>query len=144
MSVIDASVWISAILKSDSNHEISDRWLQAQVKSGRVIVVPAILHAEVAGPIARRTGNVQMAKDALDFVNRIPGLRVISLDRTLGRRAATIAAEHKVRGADAVYIAVAEQFRMTLFTWDKQQRERGLALVDAKEPELPQAEDASE
>ncbi|MGH2594072.1 MAG: PIN domain-containing protein, partial [Anaerolineae bacterium] len=54
---------------------------------------------------------------------------LVPLDIPLARRAAHIAIAHRLRGADAVYIAVAEAFGATLITWDAEMLQRGPAAV---------------
>jgi predicted nucleic acid-binding protein len=44
------------------------------------------------------------------LIEDFPGIKLISLDLSLARRAAQIAIEHRLRGADAAYVAVANAF----------------------------------
>ena len=46
----------------------------------------------------------------------------VPLDQTLAQRAAEIAIENRLRGADAVYAAVAEDFDAVLISWDEEKR----------------------
>jgi len=46
----------------------------------------------------------------------------------------TLAAEHRIRGCDAVYVALARQLDMPLITLDRQQLERGAAVVATRVP----------
>jgi predicted nucleic acid-binding protein len=50
------------------------------------------------------------------------------------RRAAQIAIVHHLRGADAVYTAVAEAFNAALITWDQEMLERCPAAVSTLTP----------
>jgi predicted nucleic acid-binding protein len=52
----------------------------------------------------------------------------------MAERAAGIAVEHGIRGCDAVYVALAEQFGDVLVTLDRQQLERGAAVAPVREP----------
>jgi len=45
-----------------------------------------------------------------------------------------IAAEHRIRGCDAIYIALAEQLNDSLVTLDRQQLERAADIVTTHEP----------
>ena len=51
-----------------------------------------------------------------------------------GETAAAIAAQQFLRGADAVYVALAGQLRMPLVTWDKELLERAAAVVPTLTP----------
>jgi predicted nucleic acid-binding protein len=52
----------------------------------------------------------------------------------MAEQAASVAAEHRIRGCDAVYIALADQLDDVLVTLDRQQLERGAAVVAVREP----------
>jgi predicted nucleic acid-binding protein len=45
-----------------------------------------------------------------------------------------IAVDHQIRGCDAIYVALADQMKDELVTLDKQQFERGSAVVKTREP----------
>lgn len=49
-------------------------------------------------------------------------------------QAAELAAVYRLRGADAVYLAVAEEFGTTLVTWDGEMHTRGANVVTAVTP----------
>jgi predicted nucleic acid-binding protein len=46
-----------------------------------------------------------------------------------------LAAAHRLRGADAVYLAVARRYGTTLVSRDDEQRTRGAAVASCKTPE---------
>jgi predicted nucleic acid-binding protein len=56
------------------------------------------------------------------------------VSEALAARAAKIAARQKIRGCDAVYVALAEQPEMELVTLDRQQLERGVEVVATRSP----------
>jgi len=59
----------------------------------------------------------------------------ISLDLPLALRAAEIAIENRLRGADAVYVAVASDYDAILVSWDEEMLERCPESVLAMSPE---------
>ena len=79
-----------------------------------LLVSPAILLPEVAGAIARRTGEQELAKMAVAALQRLPGLRMIAMDSVLSERAAYLAGTQKLRGTDAVYLAAADYLNLPL------------------------------
>ena len=59
----------------------------------------------------------------------------ISLDLPLALRAAEIAIENRLRGVDAVYVAVASDYDAILVSWDEEMLERCPESVLAMSPE---------
>jgi predicted nucleic acid-binding protein len=66
------------------------------------------------------------------------------IDDTLARQAVEVAAQHRLRGSDAVYVAVALRFGSTLITLDQKQRERAQQALTARLPAEELAETARE
>ena len=50
------------------------------------------------------------------------------------RHAAALGAQHKLRGADAVYLATASSFAAELVTLDREQLDRGAKIVQTLTP----------
>lgn len=122
--VVDASVFISWLVSDDSNHHISRAWFESHLTCGNSCAGPALLPVEIAGAIARQTGNSTLASKAVAILYRLPGLRLVVLDSELTRIATELAVKLRLRGADAVYAAVAQKLRSPLITWDREMLER--------------------
>lgn len=129
MIVIDASVWLSYLVESDVNHTTSRRWLSGVLTKGEAIAAPVLLLAEIAGAIARQTGNLALAQKTIDRLLRISNLRLVSLDHGLGIQAARVAAAQRLCGADASYVAVAAALGVPLVSWDKEQLARAQVVT---------------
>jgi predicted nucleic acid-binding protein len=93
------------------------------------------LLTEVAGAIARRTGKPELAHQAVKRLLNIPSLRLVASDQQLGTAAARLAADLRLRGADAMYVAVAYRLNIPLVTWDREQLERTQNFIVAYTPE---------
>ncbi len=132
--VVDASVVVSRLVPHDVHHEASRRWLTRHVAEGGLVIAPALLLPEVAGAVARRTGEPRLARRAVAAVLRLPGLRLVPVDDTLARTAARLAGRLRLRGADAIYLAAAAGLRLPLVTWDVEQRDRAAGLVEVMVP----------
>jgi predicted nucleic acid-binding protein len=133
--VVDASVVVSRLVLHDVHHDASRRWLTRHVAAGGLVIAPALLLPEVAGAVARRTGDRRLARRAVDAVLHLPALRLVPVDNVLARSAAGIAGRLRVRGADAVYIAAAAGLRLPLVTWVSDQRDRAARIVEVLVPE---------
>lgn len=134
MIVIDASVWISFLVKSDANHPRTHTWFSKTLLSGEQIVAPILLLTEIGGAMARRLNSPVMGQRALHQLLAIPSLKLVSIDHGLGIEAARIAANLELRGADAIYVAVASQLDIPLVSWDQEQLNRTTSLITAYEP----------
>ncbi|MBI3968620.1 MAG: type II toxin-antitoxin system VapC family toxin [Chloroflexi bacterium] len=108
--------------------------MSQRTAAGESLVVPSLLLAEVAGAIARRAGRPQVGQQAMVSVLHVPGLRVVALDAVLGREAGRLAARLQLRGADAVYVAVARALSLPLVTWDVEVQKRAAGIVIVRTP----------
>lgn len=131
---IDASVFVAASRPAESNHTISFEFLQRIDKQDILTSCPTLLLTECAAAIARATHNENLAQQLVILVEALPGLTLVPLSRTLAYRAAEIAIRHRLRGADAIYVAVAEQVGHILVSWDHEMLERGQAIVKTATP----------
>ena len=113
--VVDASVWVSRLVPQDAHHAISRQWLEQYIADGGLVVAPVLLLAEISGAIARRTGEPDLARRALEGILRVPNLRLVSTDPRMGKSAARLAADLRLRGADAMYVAVAHHLHNIFF-----------------------------
>ncbi|TMQ24499.1 MAG: PIN domain-containing protein [Candidatus Rokuibacteriota bacterium] len=66
---------------------------------------------------------------------RLPSLRLVPIDAMLAETSAGLAGRFRLRGADAVYVAVAASLRLPLVTWDADQRDRVAAIVRVTSPD---------
>ncbi|MBC8508251.1 MAG: type II toxin-antitoxin system VapC family toxin [Anaerolineales bacterium] len=128
--VVDASLWVARLIAQDAFHELSRQWLDAQRAQGVQFVSPTLLLVEVAAAISRRTGNSELAKKAVEALQALPDLRLVEMDQSVVQAAVDAGADLGVRGADAVYIAVAQQLSLPLATLDNDQRERASRVVE--------------
>ena len=106
-------------------------WLQEQAIP---IIVPTLVLPEVAATISRVRGNAVLARDFVSALSRLPNLVWVTLDATLAQQAADAAAQHRLRGSDAVYAAVALRFGSVLVTLDREQRERLDKVLTSRHP----------
>ncbi len=134
MIVIDASVWVSRFLPEDKFHLISRSWLIEKTVAGLTFVVPTIMLAEVSGAISRRVGDRQLGYQIVGQIGRLPTLQLVPVDNSLGQASAKIASNHRLRGADAIYVALAQRLQVPLISWDQEQINRVSNLIAAYTP----------
>lgn len=133
-AVADASVFVSVLLPEDSHHASSRSWLRRHLLEGTVLAAPIFLLTEVGGAIARHTGEPDLGHRAVAQLQRLPVLRIVPVDRRLGLLATELAVDLRLRGADAVYVAVAAELELPLVSWDDEQRERAAARISVRRP----------
>lgn len=135
MTVVDASVWVSRFMPNDAFHDASRAWLLRKVTAGEPLVAPIILLAEVAGAIARRTGDKKLGYQTVQQIRQVPTVQIIALDESLGDYAAQLASDLQLRGPDATYVAVARRLDIPLVSWDHEQLDRAAQVVVAQTPQ---------
>jgi predicted nucleic acid-binding protein len=129
---LDASVVMNAFNPAEAGHAVSLQ-LQTAIQAQSIqVIVPTLLLTEVAATIGRVLGDAPRARDFAVRLSRLPYLRFASLTRPLALEAANLAADYRLRGADAVYVAVARQFGTTLVTLDEQQRTRAAMSISIR------------
>jgi predicted nucleic acid-binding protein len=124
MYTIDASVHVSAVNPSETDSVDSQAFLVWVRQRQLPLFCPTLLLTEVAAAIARALGNIDRAISLAGALRRWSGQTLVPLDETLSDRSVHLAATMRLRGADAVYAAVAQQYGTTLVTLDRQQLER--------------------
>ena len=127
--VMDASVWVARLVPQDAFHTAVRDWLDVQREYETLLAAPGLLLAEVAGAVARRTGDHELAKQCILVLQGLPEVRLVEMDRLLMQYAADLAAQYGLRGADACYVAVAANLDIPLATLDDDQRRRAESLV---------------
>ncbi len=132
---IDASVFVNAFSPTEVGSEQSWRFLIQIYRAGIPIYVPTLALVEVVASLARKQNNTALALNWMEEIQELSQITFIAPGDSLAREAADIAAHHRLRGSDAVYVAVARRFGATLITLDAEQRERAAAVLPVRSPE---------
>lgn len=122
--VLDASVHLNALNPAEVGSAESQALLERLFSKPWPVLAPTLLLVEVAAAVARAFNDPGRGIAVARALRGLPGQVWVSLDEDLAQEAARLAAEHRLRGADAVYAAVARQYGATLVTLDRQQLER--------------------
>lgn len=131
---VDASVFLNAFNPYEDGNRESRSLLARFEENATPIIVPNLLRVEVAAAVARGRGDAGLARRFADTLMRLPHLVVVPLDDRLAAAAAALAADRGLRGADAVYGAVAVRFGSALVTRDREQGDRLAAVVETLRP----------
>jgi predicted nucleic acid-binding protein len=131
---VDASVFLNAFNPYEAGHQESNRLLARMQEEAVPIIVPTLLLPEVAAAVARGRDDAELARHFTFQLRRLPHLILVPVDERLAEQAAGIAAQHRLRGSDAVYAAVALRFGSTLVTLDEEQRRRIAEVIPTRLP----------
>ena len=72
---------------------------------------------------------MEWVREFASNLERLPHLVLVPLDAVLARQAVDVAAAHRLRGSDAVYVAVALRFGGVLATLDREQHDRAASAL---------------
>ncbi len=131
---VDASVFVSAARPGEVNHIASFDFVSRVDSEGVRLVCPTLALAESAAAIARITGDLRAANDLVIEIESLPGIELIPLSTERARKAAAIAINQRLRGADAIYAQVAVEEVSLLVTWDSEMLSRASAIVASITP----------
>lgn len=134
MYTIDASIFIRDTDPNDPDHELCRSLLEALDRGSVPVIVPNLLLAEVAASVSRTRRDPIRARIAAAAITAFAHIQLVTLDDGLAQVAAEFAADRALRGADAVYVAVALHYDCTLVSLDREQRERAAPVVRTQTP----------
>ena len=137
---IDASVLTNALNSREQGSEESRKFLAQVEQENCEIVCPTLLIPEMAAALSRALDDHKRGMAFAMAVRDLPNLILVPLDDSLAVAAAELAARYRLRGADAVYAAVAKYHPATLVTNDRQQLERLSGVLPVMRPAQALAE----
>ncbi|MPZ16626.1 MAG: PIN domain-containing protein [Luteitalea sp.] len=132
---VDASVFVNAFNPHEEGHTESLLLLSEIQDRGDPVIVPTLLVPEIAAAVARASDDRTGALEYANASAALPHVTVVPLTTLLAKQAAELAATHRLRAADATYVAVARRYGTTLVSRDDEQRTRGAAVVSCQTPE---------
>ncbi len=138
--IVDASVFIAAFRPREGQHRTARELLDTCIKVRTEFNEPAHLLPEVLGALAR-TGSPTIAEQVVRNYREQAELTLLPIDLQLAQMAGDIAVQQKIKGCDAIYIALAALLSIPLVTLAKEQRERAPDDVEVLTPELALAKE---
>jgi predicted nucleic acid-binding protein len=133
--IIDASVLVAIFRSTDVHYAIGLEFLEAAVATQRDLHIPNLALPEVAGVFVRHTGDAQLANRTIRAVLALPRMQRHECADALADRAAALASRCRLRGADAVYVSLAELLDVPLISLDQEILERAKRVVTAQTPQ---------
>ncbi len=134
MVAIDANVFVAASRLVEIHYATSKAFLERIKNCSARVFCPTLVIAETVAAIVRPTGDVSLALLSIRLISEYPRMTLLSLTQRQVRAAAHIAAVHRLRGADSVYVEVARESGATLVTWDNEMLQRAQGVVPVMTP----------
>jgi predicted nucleic acid-binding protein len=134
VATLDASVFVSLFNARDRQHETTVAWLREAIADGEPLRAPVVALAEVSAAVAAGTGDKYLAREVEQQLRVSPLFEFLPVALPLAERAATLAAEHQLRGSDALYFAIAETLGDRLVTLNPRQLQRAGQVVEVVRP----------
>ncbi|CAN5628395.1 hypothetical protein BH23CHL4_BH23CHL4_03350 [soil metagenome] len=121
-------------MTNDAHNQGSETWIASQLAKQQIFEIPSIFAVEVGGALRRRSGNAEGAKRAVSRIHKDPYFQITDLDRRFAVIAADTSVRFGLKGADAIYVALAQNCALPLVTWDNEQREHAGQIIDVMTP----------
>ena len=135
MYVVDTSVFIADVQPHEIHHAEAYTFLEKARIENWQLYAPTILLAEIGAALSRGANNTTLAYQIIRKWQQSPFLHHIPIDHALSRIAADIAIRQRIRGCDAVYVALAQHLGFALVTLDRQQHDRVSPSVSTYTPD---------
>lgn len=132
--VVDTSVFLASMQVAEVYHADALALLERMETNEWPIYLPMIALSEIAGSLARTNGNPELAQRLTRLLRQQPHIALIAVDDRLGNLAADVAAQQRIRGCNAIYVALAQMYVATLITLDQEQIQRAPLGVTARTP----------
>ena len=134
MLTIDANVFVSAASTSEIQYSTSTEFFVRVLQLSERLYCPTLLVPETIAGIYGPTNDILLARRTVSGVDQFPELILVNVDTVLANAAANVVIQCRLRGADAVYVAVAQEYGTMLITWDQELLERGVLAVPTMTP----------
>lgn len=131
---IDSSVFVSAARHTETGNVESTRFFAWVRQSRPRLFLPTLLMAEVAAALSRTGSAAGLAQQYALAIGQLPNTVLVALDESLAREAAALGAQHRLRGADSIFLASAALFAAELVTLDREQLQRASSIVQTLSP----------
>lgn len=132
--MVDASVFVAAGRAGEAFHADARTLLEVLMDAGATLYVPAIILPEMAAALARRDADPLDVAQQLGAIGAWPGGTIVPVDEPLAALSARLAADQRLRGCDAIYVALAHTVGADLISLDDEQRSRAPRSVTTLTP----------
>jgi len=134
MYCIDASVIVNSLMEKESYCSQSKAFLNMVQEKGIRIFLPEIVIPEITSGIFRATKDENFTFQFTKNLRSILNFSFVSVDSRLADLASWVICKTGLKGADAIYVALAFDYNLELITLDKEQLEKAEKLIKVRRP----------
>jgi predicted nucleic acid-binding protein len=131
---VDASVFVSAFTPTEPAHQECKAFMLDIRERSIPIIVPMLVLPEISAAFSRGQNKPELGLAFVQQLRKFPNTTFIDLEDNLAILASEVAANHRLRGSDAVYAAVALRFGTELVTLDREQLDRLPKVLPVRKP----------
>ena len=131
---IDASVFVNAFSPKETGSDKSLEFISGLKSQNIPIILPVLVLPEIVAALSRRQGSSEFVLQLVKEIKSLPGITFINVDESIADLALDMAANHRLRGSDAVYAAVALRYGTELITLDREQLDRLAKVLSIRSP----------
>ncbi len=135
MYTIDASVFVRAYTMQDERSPICNRLLTHIHDQNIALFEPTLVLMEIAGSISREFNNPLLGRISASNLMRLSQVSFIEFNSPLAEQGFELAADLRLRGADATYVAIAQHCATTLISLDREHLQRASRVIPVVSPE---------
>lgn len=134
MFCIDASVIIGAASPKEPYFSQSKGFLAQIREKDLKVFLPEIIIPEIASGLLRAIKNPRFAHKLALSLRTVPNFSFVTVDSRIADLASWVICKTGLKGADAIYVALAFDYNLELITLDKEQLEKGKKLIKVRKP----------
>jgi len=135
MYCIDASVIVNAQLPKEPYSSESKAVLDLIKQRNMKVFLPEVVIPEITSALTRATKDPKIAYEFAMSLRDLSNFSFVPVDSHLANLAAWIISKTNLKGADAIYVALAFDYNLELITLDREQLEKSKKLIKVRKPE---------
>ena len=120
LQVIDSSVLVARFIIKDKFHKQAVRVIRGLYKGQRLFHTSMLVPVEVVGAVGRQVGNKEAmkAQRILNVWKRKGYINLYELNQPRMESARNMAISHRLKGADAVIVQIAQELKLPMISYD--------------------------
>lgn len=133
-TTIDASVFVAFLDNEDCEQLNASKCIEFCQKGNQKIFISSVFVSEVISALGRKTQNMNIALKAYDLIEAMKNIKFVTLDEEFSKKTNSLVARLFLRGADAIYAAIAQNSKSVLITLDKEMQKRSKTYIEVYSP----------